>query len=96
MSLVWLFSTVGGGCRSHTLGTSLFLCNDVNQASQMYRLGVWQYVVFMLKLILLYLTAYLTDSLPCFPSNAFFALMEELRCERVGLVCCQLGLASGV
>ena len=45
-------------------GASLLLYNVVNRASQIYRLRVWQYVVFIIKLVLSYLPVYLTDSLP--------------------------------
>ena len=41
-------------------GSSLLLCNVVNQASQTYRFYVCQYVVFKLKLILSYLPIRLT------------------------------------
>ena len=53
---------MGGGCLSRTLGASLLLYN-VNWASQICRLRVWQYVVFIIKLILSCLPVYPTDFL---------------------------------
>ena len=62
---------MGGGYLSRMLGAFILLCNVVNWASQIYMLRVWQYVVFIIKLILSYLPVYLTDSLlssPLMPS----------------------------
>ena len=57
-----------GGCLSRALvGDSLLLCNVVNQAYQMDRLYVCQYVIFKLKLILSYLLVHLINSLPSSP-----------------------------
>ena len=67
----------GWSCLSRTMGASLLLCNVVNRANVRCTGDVCQYVVFILKLILSYLSVHRTYSLPSSPLS-LVANIEEL------------------